>query len=101
MGFLSAIFDEFYALREGAGFVKQVFVVVIFWITASVAVALLYAVVVLLLVALYDWWCGTGGDATAVPTVGDLAVRPPVAAAAAPLVGTSWEIRLRVSLAHL
>ena len=72
MGFLSAILDEFFAHREGAGFVKQVFVVVIFWISASVVVALLYAVVVLLLVALYDWWCGTSGDTAAVPTVGEL-----------------------------
>ena len=69
MGFLSAIFDEFYAHREGAGFFKQLFVIMIFWIMASVVVALLYAAVVVLLVALYDWWCGTGGDATAVPAV--------------------------------
>ena len=101
MGFLSAILDEFYAHREGAGFVKQVFVVVIFWISASVVVALLYAVVVLLLVALYDWWCGTGGDAAVVPAVGELmepvvgklVVLPLVVVEAALLVGNELGAR--------
>ena len=95
MGFISAILDEYYAHREGAGFFKQLFVIVIFGISASVVVGLLYVVVVLLLVALYDWWCGTGGDAAAVPAVGELAgpaageqvVLPLVADATAPSAG--------------
>ena len=53
----------------------------------------MYAAVVLMLVALYDWWCGSGGDAAAVPAVGELAVRPPVAAAAARLVGNELGAR--------
>ena len=44
----------------------------IFGISASVVVALLYAAVVLLLVDLYDWWCSTGGNAAAVPVVVEL-----------------------------
>ena len=93
MGFLSAILDEFLGQLDGAGFFEHVLIILIFGISASVVVGLLYAAVVLLLVALYDWWCGTGGDAAAVPAGGELEVRPPVAAAAAPLVGNELGAR--------
>ena len=111
MGFILAILDEFYAHREGAGFFKQLFVIVIFWIMASVVVALLYAAVVLLLVSLYDWLCGTGGDAAAMPAVGELVgpaageqvVLPLVADAAVPSAGgqlAAHAIRRRRRAAH-
>ena len=93
MGFLSAILDEFLGPLDGAGFFEHVFIILIFGVSASVVVGLLYAAVVLLLVALYDWWCGTGGDAAAVPAGGELEVRPPVVAEAALLVGNELGAR--------
>ena len=72
MVFLTTILDKFLGQLDGAGFFEHVFIILIFGISASVVVGLMYAAVVLLLVALYDWWCGTGGDATAVPAVGEL-----------------------------
>ena len=93
MGFLSAILDEFLGPLDGAGFFEHVFIILIFGISASVVVGLLYAAVVLLLVALYDWWCGTGGDAATVPAGGELEVRQPVVAEAALLVGNELGAR--------
>ena len=68
MGFLSDFFRAYVDTMENAGFIEGFFIFVLFVFLISMAYGMLFVAVVLLAVALCNWWSGAGaGAATAAP----------------------------------
>ena len=92
MNFLAQFLSGFTDGLERAGFLEILFSVVLLGLTLGVLMVILFMAAVWSVCHLHDWWYGVvGGAAAAVDEFLVAPVRdwraPPVAAAAAPLVG--------------
>lgn len=80
MGFIHDFFKAYYEMLHDAGFIERVIIIVLFGISVSVVMNLLFVAVVILIASLCKWWSGADADAAvegqAAPPVAEVAALP-------------------------